>query len=416
MNVRTILRHRLGAMILALVATAPLAFAQTEINFWYAVGGAQGTALQEMITEFNATNEYGVTVTGTYSGNYGETAQKVMASLESGGLPDAGLIPAGPLWTCREENYLIEEYLAGPEGLEDSAFWPVLWDYNRYEDHICALPFNNSTMVMYYNKDLMAQAGLDPESPPQTWDELKEQARAISDAVPGTIGVEVRDEAWWLKALILQNGAEIMNEDATAPAFNTPAGVEAMEFWKSLIDDGLMPPAQHGDSRDLFIGGRVGFLMASTASVVTVKGGAGFEFGTAFLPGNVRRGATVGGASLVMFPSTPEREQAAWRFLKFLTSVPNQIAFTSATGYVPISPEAAESTAIQELMTAEPAYAAGFEQLAVASQYPHFFAMGTLDNLLAEAIELVELGRKTPAEALQDVETEIIAEIEATSR
>jgi len=416
MNVRTILRHRLGAMILALVAMAPLAFAQTEINFWYAVGGAQGTALQEMVTEFNATNEYGITVTGTYSGNYGETAQKVMASLESGGLPDAGLIPAGPLWTCREENYLIEEYLAGPEGLEDSAFWPVLWDYNRYEDHICALPFNNSTMVMYYNKDLMAQAGLDPESPPQTWDELKEQARAISDAVPGTIGVEVRDEAWWLKALILQNGAEIMNEDATAPAFNTPAGVEAMEFWKSLIDDGLMPPAQHGDSRDLFIGGRVGFLMASTASVVTVKGGAGFEFGTAFLPGNVRRGATVGGASLVMFPSTPEREQAAWRFLKFLTSVPNQIAFTSATGYVPISPEAAESTAIQELMTAEPAYAAGFEQLAVASQYPHFFAMGTLDNLLAEAIELVELGRKTPAEALQDVETEIIAEIEATSR
>src|SRR5690606_31030406 len=239
---------------------------------------------------------------------------------------------------------------------------------------------------------------------------------AISDAVPGTIGVEVRDEAWWLKALILQNGAEIMNEDATAPAFNTPAGVAAMEFWKSLVDEGLMPPAQHGDSRDLFIGGRVGFLMASTASVVTVKGGAGFEFGTAFLPGNVRRGATVGGASLVMFPSTAEREQAAWRFLKFLTSVPNQITFTTATGYVPISPEAAESMAIQELMAAEPAYAAGFEQLAVASQYPHFFAMGTLDNLLAEAIEVVELGRKTPAQALQDVETEIIAEIEATSR
>src|SRR5690606_11449707 len=194
MNVRTKLRHRLGAMVLALVAAAPLAFAQTEINFWYAVGGAQGTALQDMITEFNATNEYGITVTGTYSGNYGETAQKVMASLESGGLPDAGLIPAGPLWTCREGNYLLEEYLAGPDGLDDSAFWPVLWDYNRYEDHICALPFNNSTMVMYYNKDLMAQAGLDPESPPQTWDELKEQARAISDAVPGTIGVEVRDE------------------------------------------------------------------------------------------------------------------------------------------------------------------------------------------------------------------------------
>lgn len=417
MKARTNVRRLLATALLAVVALAPLAAAQsTEINFWYAVGGAQGTALQAMIDEFNASNEYGIVVTGTYSGNYGETAQKVMASLESGGLPDAGLIPAGPLWTCREGNYLLEDYLAGSEGLDESAFWPVLWDYNRYEDHVCALPFNNSTMVMYYNKDLMAQAGLDPEAPPQTWDELKQQARAVVDAVPGTIGIEVRDEGWWLKALILQNGGQIMNADATAPAFNSPQGVEALAFWKSLIDDGLMPPAQHGDSRDLFIAGRVAFWMASTASVGTVTGGATFDWNTDFLPGNVSRGATVGGASLVMFPSTPEREQAAWRLLKYLTSVPNQIAFTIATGYVPISQEAAESPEIQELMQEQPANAAGFEQLAIASQYPHFFAMGTLDNLFAEAIELVELGRKTPTEAFQDVETAIIAEIEATSR
>ncbi|MFU8889226.1 MAG: ABC transporter substrate-binding protein [Trueperaceae bacterium] len=418
MNVkaRPPLRRWLAAAVLALVAS-PIALAQgVTIDFWYSVGGAQGGALEAMIAEFNAGNEYGITVNATYSGNYGETAQKVTASLLSGGLPDGGLIPAGPLWTCREGNFLLQEYLAGPEGLPEDAFWPVLWDYNRYGDDICALPFNNSTMVMYYNKDLMRQAGLDPNAPPQNWDELVSQAAAIVESVPGAIGIDVRDEAWWLKALILQNGGQIMNADATEPTFNSEEGIAALAFWKRLIDEGLMLPAQHGGSRDLFIAGRLGFLMASTASVVTVQGGAAFEFGTAFLPGNVTRGATVGGASLVMFPSTPEKEQATWRLLRFLTNVDNQIAFTTATGYVPTSSESAESMQIQALLLERPAYAAGFEQLAVASQYPHFYAMGTMDNLLRRAIERVELGVETPSEAFAAVEQELIEEIAATSR
>ncbi|HLU83149.1 MAG TPA: ABC transporter substrate-binding protein, partial [Trueperaceae bacterium] len=344
---------------------------------------------------------------------YGDTAQKVMAAIAADSLPAGGLVPAGPLWTCREGNYLLEEHMSGPEGLAEDYFFPVLLEYNRYEGHLCSLPFNNSTMVMFYNKDLMAQAGLDPEAPPQTWEELVAQASTIVQQVSGSIGVEVRDEAWWLKGLILQNGGQIVNPDASAPAFQEEAGVRALEFWQSLIDDGLMPAAQHDVSRDLFIAGRVGFLMASTASVATVAGGASFEFGTDMLPGNVRRGTTVGGAALVMFPSTPEKELATWRLLKFLTSVDNSVAFTVATGYVPISPAAADSPAIQALLVQQPEYAAGFEQLAVSSQYPHFFAMGTMDNLLVDAIETVELAGTSPAEALSAAAEALAVEIAA---
>ncbi len=403
------------ASLLACLALglASLAGAQTTIDFWYAVGGDQGTALQKMIDEFNTSNEYGITVNGTFSGSYGDTAQKVMASLAANTLPAGGLVPAGPLWTCREGNYLLEEYMSGPEGLAEDYFFPVLLEYNRYDGHLCSLPFNNSTMVMFYNKDLMAQAGLDPLSPPQTWDELLAQATAIVEKVPGAIGVEVRDEAWWLKGLILQNGGLIVTEDASAPAFQEEAGVQALEFWQRLVTAGLMPAGQHGVSRDLFIAGRVGFLMASTASVATVAGGASFDFGTDMLPGNVRRGTTVGGAALVMFPSTPEKELATWRLLKFLTSVDNSIAFTVATGYVPISSEAADSPIIQSLLLEQPEYAAGFEQLEVSSQYPHFFEMGTMDGLLAGAIEAIELGGRSPAEALNAAAAALIAEMAA---
>jgi sn-glycerol 3-phosphate transport system substrate-binding protein len=410
MSLQRKIRNALAAVALSLTAAAS---AQTTIDFWYSVGGDQGTAIQEMIAEFNATNEWGIQVNATFSGNYGDTAQKVMASIEAGSLPNGGLIPAGPLWTCRVGNYLLEDYMAGEEGLSEDYFFPVLLDYNRYGGHLCSLPFNNSTMVMFYNKDLMARAGLDPEAPPQTWEELVAQATAIVENVPGTIGVEVRDEPWWLKALIIQNGGQIVNDEATAPRFHEEEGVAALQFWKDLIDAGLMPAGQHDVSRDLFIAGRVGFLMASTASVATVSSGASFEFGTAMLPGNVRLGSTVGGAALVMFPSTPEKELATWRLLKFLTSVENSIKFTTATGYVPISPAAAESQEIQTLLAERPEFAAGFEQLAVSAQYPHFFSMGTMDNLLADAIEAVELAGRSPSAALSAAAEALIVDIEA---
>ncbi len=392
-------------------AEVPAAAEPVTISFWYAISGSQGEAMQALIDQFNATNTDGITVEATYSGGYGDTATKVIAALEGGGLPNGGLVPAAPLWTCREGNYLIEDYINGPDGLNMDDYWSVLWDYNKYDGHICSLPFNNSTMIMYYNQDLMAASGLDPASPPQTWDELYAQAKAIVDADPSKIGVEVRDEGWWLKALILQNGGQIMNEDSSAPTFNSEAGYGAMEFWKKLVDDGLMPAAQHGDSRDLFIAGQVGFFMSSTGNVGRVKDGAQFAWNTDFLPGNINRGATVGGAALAMFPSDPAHEDATWKLLKWLVSSENSAIFAAKTGYVPIHKTAASSPEVAQLFAEQPIYKAGFDQLSIASQYPHFWEMGSMDGYLAGAIEQVEFGNLSPQEALDQAANQVIDEM-----
>ena len=391
--------------------TADEASEPATFTFWYALGGSRGEVLQAMIDEYNANNPDGDTVEATFTGGYGDTATKVIAALESGDLPNSGLLPAGPLWTCREGNYLIEDFINGPDGINMDEYWDVLWQYNTYDGHICSLPFNNSTMVMYYNKDLMASSGLDPESPPTTWDELYEQSKAIVDANPGAVGVDVRGTDWWLKSLILQNGGQIMNEDSSAPAFASDAGYGAMEYWKKLIDDGLMPAAQHNDSRDLFLAGQIGYFMSSTGNIGRVKDGAQFEWGTAFLPGNETQGSTVGGAALAMFPDNEANEQATWRFLKWLVSPENSAKFAAETGYVPIHTAAAESEEIQQLFADEPAYIAGFEQLNVASPYPHFWEMGTMDNYLGDAIEQMELDVQSPQEALDEAAAKLIEEM-----
>ncbi len=378
--------------------------APVTITFWYALGGTAGETLAAMVDEFNKTNPYNITVEATYSGGYGETAQKVMAAIASNTLPNGGVIAAAPLWTGREGNYKIMDYIKGPDGLDTDDFWPVLWTYNEYDGQICSLPFNNSTPVLYYNKDLMAKAGLDPEKPPQTWDELKSMARQIVEKVgAGVVGVNIQSDDWTLKAFILQNGGQIMNDDATEPLFNSQAGVEALTFWKSLIDEGLMPAAQHGkQARELFIAGQMGFLYDSTGSVGTILKGAQFDWGTAFLPKKVKYGATVGGAALALFPSTKEKEDATWKFLKWLLSPENCARWTETTGYVPIRKSVLQSEEIKKLFEEYPQYRAGFEQLEYAETYPHFWEMGMLDDFLHKAIEKVELGVLDPQAALDE--------------
>jgi len=384
------------------------------ITFWYALGGSEGKTFAAMVEEFNKTNLYAITVEATYSGSYAETAQKVVAAIATNTLPNGGVIAAAPLWTGRQGNYKLLDYVKGPDGLDMDDFWPVLWDYNEYDGKVCSLPFNNSTPVLFYNKDLMKKAGLDSEKPPQTWDELKAMAKQIVEKVPGepkVWGVDTTSPDWILKALIIENGGQIMNDKATEPLFTSEAGYEALSWWKSLVDEKLMAPAQHKGARDLFIAGRLGFLYASTGTVGTVKAGAKFDWGTTFLPKQKKYGVTVGGAALALFPSTKDKEDATWKFLKWLLSPQNTIKWTVATGYVPIRKSILKSPEIQKLFQEQPQYRAGFEQLEYTETYPHFWEMGALDDLFKKAIEKVELGQATAKAALDEAAKELKAEM-----
>ncbi len=377
--------------------------APVNITFWYSIGGANGDALRAMADTFNK-SQSAVVVEATYTGSYGDTAQKVTAALETKTLPNSGLVAAAPLFTGREKNYKILDYMNGPDGLDKDDFWPVLWDYNIYGGKISSLPFNNSTPVMFYNKDLMKKAGLDPAKPPQTWDELKAQATVIKTKLgaEGVIPINFDSPDWMLKAFILQNGGKIMNADATDVAFASPEGYEAMTFWKSLIDEKLMPPAQHKSVSDVFIGGKVAFVYSSTGNVGKVLAGAKFDWNTAFLPKNKKFAVTVGGAQLAMFPSTPEKEKATWTFLKWLLNKDNVATWTAKTGYVPVRKSAMTSAALTKLFTDQPQYKAGFEQLQYGETYPHFWEMGQMDATFVTIIEKMELGKASPKEALDE--------------
>jgi len=389
---------------------------EVQISFWYPLGGNSGRVFENLVNEFNNTHEE-IYVEAIFTGGYGETVQKVMANLAGGDLPEGGLLPAAPLWTGRNDNYLVEKYLNSPEGLDKDDFYSVLWDYNKYDGRICSLPFNNSTPVMFYNKDLMKEIGLGTE-PPETWDELKEMATKVKNYAKETgrkgrlWPINMRNEDWMMKAFILQNNGKLMNEDNTQSLVNKPKAVEAISFWSKLIEEDLMPKATHNRARDQFISGNLVFLYDTTGGVGSVANSVDFDFGTAALPGKEKRAVTVGGAGLAMFKSTEEKEKATWTFLKWLLSTENCIEFSKSTGYIPIRKSALNSEEIQNLFKNEPYYQAGFEQLKYAVSYEHFWEMGTFDDYMKDLISNVEQGAKSPQEAADKFVDQMEKEIE----
>lgn len=402
-------------LVLLLVGTSTALAQRINITFWYSLSGNAGRVFQDMVAEFNSSQDR-IFVDAVYTGGYGDTAQKVTAALAANTLPEGGLIPAAPLFTGRVGNYLIDEYLRGPKGLDMDDFYDEFWNYNKYDGRIASLPFNNSTPVVFYNKDILRQAGLEPKAP-ETWDELVEMAIHLRDwaakeRIRNFVPINMRNHDWMLKGFILQNGGQLMNEDYTVCLIDQPEAVEAIEFWVSLIDQDLMPAGLHDRARDHFIAGNQAFLFDTTAGIGTIAQTVQFDFGTAMLPGNEVRAVTLGGAGITMFPSTPEKQDATWEFLTWLLEPDNVAKWTVATGYVPVRKSVLESEEIQKLFEEQPYYRAAFEQLQYVVSMEQFWEIGTLDDGLVELISNVEHKAMTPQEAADKLVKDIAEEIE----
>jgi sn-glycerol 3-phosphate transport system substrate-binding protein len=176
---------------------------------------------------------------------------------------------------------------------------------SRIEDKTWGIPFQRSTIVAYFNKDMFRKAGLDPEKPPATWDELVSMGKALTK--DGTYGLMIPSTGypyWMLQALAIQNGKELMSGDGLTTYFDDEKVVDTLEFWKSLSKEhGIMPEGtvEWGTLRQAFLEGQTAVMWHSTGNLTAVKKDAGFDFGVAELPANVRPGSPTGGGNFYIF-------------------------------------------------------------------------------------------------------------------
>ena len=375
--------------------TQPPAAAQpVKLTFWYALSGAQGQYVEAQVKKFNAAQK-NITVDVIFQGSYADIAQKLTAAVTAKTLPDIAQMGGAP--TMGDSGVIVP--IADLMSAEDRAdIYDGFWDYNKFQDKIVSMPYNNSVPMLYYNKDLFVAAGLDPNKPPTTWDELLKAAQALTK--PGQWGFNTHTNTqWYLSAMIMQNGGKIF--DGKKVVYNSPEGIEALQFWGDLVTKHkVMPANQHANAGADFLAGKVGMLMRSSSTLVTIEKDAKFKVGVAPLPCKKVCSEPLGGASFLVFKTTPEKQKAAWEFAKWMTSAENSVDLFLQTGYVPIRKSIANVPALKEYYQKSPNAEMVIKAVASSSAIPVFTELGNSDEQLRKAVEKIELGTASAKDAL----------------
>ena len=314
----------------------------TEIVFWHAMGGGQGEALEKLVADFESENPE-IKVNLQNQGNYGDLNQILVATMQSPtDLPT--ITQAYPDWMLQfEEANLVTELtdmVNGENGIEDyEDILPGVREEIEQDGKIMALPFNKSTEVFWYNKTLFDELGLEV---PTNYEELAEVSKKIYEekGIPG-VGFDSLPNYY---ATYLHNNGELaldQNLDvASAPS------VEAVEYYQNGIKEGYFRIA----GTDQYMSGpfaneQVGAYIGSNAGEVYVKDGVDgkFEYAAAPYPAE---SAIQQGTNIYMFDNADEaKKNAAFEFLKYLTSKDAQIKFALDTGYMPARTSAIEDSA-----------------------------------------------------------------------
>lgn len=378
------------------------------IKYWYAYGDKIEEAKQHMVKTFNESQDK-YEVVAEHQGNYDDLHAKVQASFAAGNAPAVSDLEIASTGVFAHSG-MLEELTPYAEKDKEQVklddFIPGLMGNAYVDGKLYGLPFMRSTPIMYKNVTMLKNAGLDPAGP-KTWDELEQYSRVLKGK--GKTGMTVPVDIWYYEALVAQSGGQMLSEDGKKAAFNEPAGVAPVEFWKKMTSEGLikMPVGDEaGDTADKDWANQMSaFKFGSTAGVsksLEIAKGNGFELETAFMPANKDYGVPTGGCQLVMTSkSSAEEKEAAWEFIKWMTSKENTIYQHKYVGYLPTRTSAVESDELNEHFTQYPQFKVSVDQLKYARPRPMENAYPEVAKILGDAIQKAIIDPKTsPQDAL----------------
>lgn len=223
------------------------AAAEIELTMYYpiAVGGKLTEVVDGIVARFEEQNP-DINVNAIYAGNYDDTRIKALAALDSGESAQLAVMFSIDAYDLIEQDHIVafdDLIQSDEEQAWLDGFYPALMANGKIEGKTWGVPFQRSTIVAYYNKDMFRAAGLDPEKAPTTWDELVEMGKALTnDDHHGLMIPSTGYPYWMFQALAIQNGKELMSNDGVTTYFDDADVVDTLGFWKSLsTEHGIMP-------------------------------------------------------------------------------------------------------------------------------------------------------------------------------
>lgn len=374
-----------------------------EIEFWtsWAPEGAQGAVLESMLAEFNASQD-GVVVTHVYMGT--KRDEKIAAGLAANDPPDVA-------WIARAgENYYEEDLLVSMdriyEVIDREDFIPGLVEGQAYLGKETAIPFENSNLAVYYNKDMFDEAGV--EYPPAevgawTWTDFVETAKLFSDPDQGQFGFAPNWAAALLHAMIWEGGSQMLSKDMKTSLICSDPETRAitaksLQRFHDWVWESKMTTNDAGD---------MGFASEDMALAISgpwdmprfLESNPDLNVGVASFPADEDAGLAISywyQKALVLFKTDEEHEEAALKFVQWFYSPEIHARWCADAGYLPVTQSAMETQIWQDYVAANPYVQVFLDQAPLMRLRPVGLPRGDFNTL----IDTARLDEGTPDEAI----------------
>ncbi len=343
----------------------------TKITYWYSWTDKIQENNINLVKQFNETvgKEKGIEVTAEYQGTYDDLHQKLQASYVSGTTPAVTVMEIASIKTFAENGVLepLSPYIKR-DGINMNDFYEGLLENCKVDDTWYGLPYLRSTPILYMNTTLLKKAGLDV-SGPKNWKELAEYCKTIKEKT-GVYGMSMYSYIWTFEAFLLENGISILSKDETKTNINTTEAKYALEYFKSLENQGYIRCLAGADSSKVdadYMNQNCAMWFTSTANLskaLSVAKENNFEVNTCYIPMNTTYGVPTGGCNLIMTTKISNKEkEAAWEFIKWMTATEQSAYASKYTGYVTSRKSATASPLIQDLYKTTPQFKVALDQL-----------------------------------------------------
>ncbi|MFG1427641.1 sn-glycerol-3-phosphate ABC transporter substrate-binding protein UgpB [Roseixanthobacter glucoisosaccharinicivorans] len=415
-----------SALLAAALAFAGPASAQTEIQWWHAMSGALGEKLEKVAGDFNASqSEY--KIVPVYKGSYPETMTGAIAAFRAKQHPaivQVFEVGTATLMAAKGAVYPVYKLMADAhEPFDPKAYLPSVTSY--YSDtagNMLSLPFNSSTAILYYNKDLFAKAGLDPHAPPKTWPEVEADAKKLQAA-----GVPCGFTTQWPSWVNVENLSAWHNIPIGTKQ-NGMGGLDTVleianplveRHWTALAEWQKSKIYDYGGRQSKadpkFFSGECAMSIGSSAARAAILANAKFDLGYGMLPywpdvKGAPQNSIIGGASLWVLNGRPKEEyRGVAKFFTYLSRADVQAWWHQQTGYLPITQAAYDLSKSQGFYEKNPGTDVSILQMTLNpptenSKGLRFGSFVQIRDVIEEELEATLAGKKTPKEALTAAE------------
>jgi len=416
----TITRRRLAQFAGGSLAMPAIARAAgpIEITFYFpvAVGGPITKIIDGYGADFQRDNP-SIKVTPIYSGTYQDTLTKAQTALKAGTGPQLAVLLSTDVFSLIDDDLLVPfDTIANTQADQAwlRSFYPAFLKNGEINGHTWGVPFQRSTIVLYWNKTAFQDAGLNPDHAPSTWQEHANYAQKLTKRTGDTTdrwGVQIPATgfAYWLfQALVTEAGGMLAATDGKQTDFASPASDEALRYWIDLSSKyHAHPPGvvDWGTTPRDFLEQKVAMIWTTTGNLSNIRANAKFPFGVAMLPAGKRRGSPTGGGNFYLFKSTtPDQRAAALHLVRWLSSPERAAQWGIDTGYVATRPDAWATPAMKKYVADFPVAAVARDQLQYAVA-----ELSTHDNqrviqALNDALQSALLGKQVPNAALSNAQ------------